>query len=577
MTRRRGRIAAPSAAAGACLALSLPPAGWWPLAFVGAGILAWRLDRLRARARLLAGWTCGLGCFVPGLAWSVSFNWYGAAILMAVEALSMGLAAMAVPPRCHGWARLAACTGAFTLAEAVRLRWPLGGLPLGGVFLGQGNGPLLGTARLGGPLLLTACVWATGAALADAGAAAAARRAAARLARSPAVAVPLALVVLAAVGDAAPDGGPAARTVRVAAVQGGGPRGIDGPSPDPVAVLRAQLAASSTLARPARRGQVPALVVWPEDTVAITGPLRTSPAVHRVADLARRLGTTLVVGVTDTVSARAFRNEVTVFGPAGRVVATYEKVHRVPFGEYVPWRAELAHFANLSRVPLDAIAGTGTGLLRTPAGPLGALVSFETFFAGRGRAAVGAGARLLVVPTNTASYASDQVPSQELAADRVQAVDTGRDLVQASTTGYSAIVDHRGTVRLRSVLGRRQVLVATVALRRGWTPYQLAGDLPVLLLAGAALAGAWLAAGRPDILARRVRAATSRAVRRWRDRSHRAGAAVVGEPGVTRSSPSGCRRTARPRPRTWRGWRDRPRGPDERRSRSGAAAGRRPA
>ena len=73
----------------------------------------------------------------------------------------------------------------------------------------------------------------------------------------------------------------------------------------------------------------------------------------------------------------------------------------------------------------------------------------------------------------------------------MQAVETGRDLVQAAPTGYSAVVTARGVVVARTTLGKRQVLVATVALRRGLTPYDHWGDLPVLILAALALGAGW--------------------------------------------------------------------------------------
>ena len=95
------------------------------------------------------------------------------------------------------------------------------------------------------------------------------------------------------------------------------------------------------------------------------------------------------------------------------------------------------------------------------------------------------------MPTNTSSYSTSQVPAQEMAAAIVQSVETGRDLVQAAPTGFSAVVTQRGVVVQRSALGRRQVLFATVALRRGFTPYDHWGDLPVLVLAGLALLTGW--------------------------------------------------------------------------------------
>jgi apolipoprotein N-acyltransferase len=503
----RGRVATPSVVAGLAIAFSLPPWGWWPLAFVGAALLYWRLTGLGWRARALAGWLAGMGCFVPGLWWAASFNWYGAVVLMAVESVSMAVAALAVPPA--RW-RAPAYAGAFTLLEAVRVSWPFGGLPLGGVFLGQAGGPLLGTARLGGPLLMTGLVWLGGAALAELaelagvalavlGGAGPSRRRSERAGPRRASRVSVvgaviagfgmaALVVAVGVaGASAPDGGPAVGTLRVASVQGGGQRGVSATETDPSAVLAAQVAATAMIG-PSRPGRRPALVVWPEDVISVGPHLSGTPQAALMAALARRLDATVVAGVTETVSATAFRNEAVAWGPNGRIVGVYEKVHRVPFGEYVPDRSFFAHFASLSAVPLDAIPGHGTGLLHTPAAPIGLMLSYEVFFADRGRSAVRAGARLLVVPTNTSSYATSQVPSNEVAADRVQAVEEGRDLVQAAPAGYSAVVTNQGRVVAQSSLGRRQVLVATVALHSGHTVYEELGDLPVLVLAGVGVA-----------------------------------------------------------------------------------------
>ncbi len=295
------------------------------------------------------------------------------------------------------------------------------------------------------------------------------------------------LVALVLAGAVAPDGGRPVRTVQAALVQGGGARGVSKEEISPASVYEAQLAAMAGV----HPDHGPDLVLWPEDVVALGGPLAGSPEAARLSRLARGLHTTLLVGVTTPVGTTAFRNEIVAWGPDGRVVGVFEKVHRVPFGEYVPDRSFFAHFANLSGVPLDAVPGHGSGLMRTPAGPLGILVSFEVFYADRSHSSVRAGAELLAVPTNTSSYSTSQVPAQEVAAARVQAVQTGRDLLQASPTGYSAAVTQRGVVLARSTLGRRQVLTVGVALRRGFTPYDHWGDLPVLLLSLGALVLGW--------------------------------------------------------------------------------------
>jgi apolipoprotein N-acyltransferase len=528
VVRRRGAVAAPALVSGVGLALSLPPWGWWVLAFPSAGLLWWRLAGLRPRTRLWAGWLAGLGLYVPGLWWARSFTLPGAVVLMAVEAAFMAVACLLVPSG-PVVARMLAFPAALTLAEAARMRWPFGGLPIGGVFLGQAGGPVLGAARLGGPLGLTIAVYLGGAGLAAVTTAAgelvrdgARARRFARLERasptdgdgtprgnreglvSGAVAglgpllvsgvTALLLVVLVAVAaDHAPDGGPSIGTVSTVAIQGGGARGFSKSQINPAVVLAAQQAETRVLAA---RGLAPQLVLWPEDVVSLDAALAGSPEESALSDLARALHTTLVVGVTETLSSTSFRNEIVAWGPDGALVSRFEKVHRVPFGEYVPDRGFFAHLGNLSSVPRDAVPGTGTGLLETPAAPLGAMVSYEVFYADRGRDSVRHGAQVLIVPTNTSSYATAQVPTQEIAASVVQATQQGRDLLQAAPTGYSAAITNRGTLLERSVLGAPGMVAATLSRRDGWTVYVRFGDLPPVALALLALVGGWIVAGR---------------------------------------------------------------------------------
>jgi apolipoprotein N-acyltransferase len=125
-------------------------------------------------------------------------------------------------------------------------------------------------------------------------------------------------------------------------------------------------------------------------------------------------------------------------------------------------------------------------------------VSYEVFYSGRGWITTRAGAQLLVDPTNTSSYLTSQVPTQEVAAATLQALSEGRDVVQAAPTGFSAVIDHRGRLVARTDLGRREVIVRDVALRRGRTIYERAGDLPVLVVAAILVGAGWLNAVRTD-------------------------------------------------------------------------------
>ncbi len=359
------------------------------------------------------------------------------------------------------------------LAEAVRGAWPFGGLPLAGIELGQAAGPLAPAARLGGRLLLVGLV-----ALAGAGLATAVRRRRAGLV--PAVAAAAVVMVVAGGGAVAP-GGRFAGELTVAAVQGGGPRGLRAVETDSAPVLDAHLRAAATITPGVD------LVLWPEDVVDVARAFAGSDEEAALSALANALRTTLVVGIVEDVDDDRFRNASVAFGPDGEVADRYDKVHRVPFGEYIPARAFFSRLADVSAVPRDAIAGTGPGVVDTPAGRFGVLISYEVFFQDRSRDAVRAGGRLLLVPTNASSYRDAQVPAQQLAVARLRAFETGRWVLQAAPTGYSAVVDHRGRVLARSGLGGAAVLRHDVQVRTGSTLFVRLGPAPVLVAAGVTL------------------------------------------------------------------------------------------
>ncbi|MGH9297255.1 MAG: apolipoprotein N-acyltransferase, partial [Acidimicrobiales bacterium] len=373
------------------------------------------------------------------------------------------------------------------------------------------GGPLQFAARLGGPLLVVGCAALAGGALAEITGSAWAVATTDSHApvtegaqERPYLVVALLSLVSAAVlagagAGAAPSaarpassraraGAAATQSLRVAIVQGGGKRGLNQLQVPPIEVYEAAVHETRQVRAPVQ------LILWPEDVVALgTTPFAGSPEERSLAAIAHRYNATLVAGVTEDVGTSRFRNEVVAFGPSGRLVATFEKRHRVPFGEYIPLRSFFSHLANLADVPRDAIPGTGTGMIATPAGRLAVLVSYEVFFASRGRGGVSAGGRLIVVPTNTSSYSNDQAPSQEIAASRLQALEEGRYVLQAAPTGYSAVIAPSGAVLQRSGLASPAEIEARVELLSADTPYEQGGDLPVLGLALLALVGGWLA------------------------------------------------------------------------------------
>ena len=292
-------------------------------------------------------------------------------------------------------------------------------------------------------------------------------------------------------GALAPNGHGTGRTLRVAIVQGGGPRGYTHLQTEEAAAYDRQVAASVPVHGPLD------LVLWPEDVVHVPTDVAATPEGADLSALAQHTNATVVAGVVEEIPG-GFHNLAVAWSPGGDIVSRYEKVRRVPFGEYVPLRGLIQHVADLSAVPDDAVPGHGPAILHTPAGPLGTLISYEVFFANRARSAIQAGAQVLLVPTNAASFSTSQVPTQEVAGARLRAVETGRWLAQAAPTGYSAVVDPDGRVHTRSHLGKRRVITATVRLRTGRTPYVRWGDLPTVALSTLAVAGCWAAVRRRD-------------------------------------------------------------------------------
>jgi apolipoprotein N-acyltransferase len=469
---RRFAPAAAAVGVGLVIAAALPPWGWWPLAFLGvAGLDRLIADRPRA-ARWRRGFLVGLGLYVPSLAWMQDMTLPGYLIATLAYAALLGLACLAVPATAPG--RWFALPAAIALLELVRWSWPFGGVPLSSLAVGQVAGPLAPVLRLGGALLLVEVTVILGVAVA----ALAARR-------WVASGVAVAVVVLAVVaGTLAPDGRQVGE-LEVAAVQGGGPQGTRDHETDEREVFERHLAASELVEGPVD------LVVWPEDVVDVEGPVGGNPEGPELAALARELDAVLVAGIVEGVDDESFSNASVAYDSDGEVVDRYDKVHRVPFGEYVPLRSLIEPLGGSSLSSRDAIVGTHPARLDTPVGRLSVAISWEVFFGDRVREGVGDDAELVLNPTNGSSFTGTLVQTQQVASSRMRAIESGRWVVQVAPTGFSAIVGPDGTVHQRSSVSEQTVLQGTVGLREGTTLYTRLGLLPAWVVALAGLALGW--------------------------------------------------------------------------------------
>ncbi|MCB1001841.1 MAG: apolipoprotein N-acyltransferase [Ilumatobacteraceae bacterium] len=470
-TRERVAPVALALGAGALVALSLPPWGFWPLAIVGVVLFEVSLgEHPTTRQRLVRGFAFGAGWLFPGMGWMWFLTAPG---YLVVGLMFAGLHALAAAVAPTGPWRVIGRPVAHTLVEALRLVVPFGGVPLATLAIGQAGGPLLGVARVGGVILLTWLVFQLGFALAGPSPyvpKTMRQRRGARAAWHGAAAFGAVVVVL-VLAAVAPEGTDTGRTLRIAVVQGGGPQGTHAIDTRARDVVDRHLAATASI----EPGTVD-LVVWPENVIDVATFVDSVERVE-IATEAARIGAPFAVGITEDVPPRdaddpgAFLNAQVVVDVDGEVISRYEKVQRVPYGEYVPLRGVLeAIGAPVDQIPRDAVAGTGPAVLDLPDRTRVAVaISWEIFFGSRVRDGVDGGGGLVLNPTNGSSYTGTILQTQQVASSRLRAVETGRWVVQAAPTGFSAFVDPDGAVFERTAVSEQAVIVHEVAVRTGTT------------------------------------------------------------------------------------------------------------
>ena len=474
-------------AAGLLVAASLPPWGFWPLSFLGIAVFETAIQKATTgRQRLAGGWLFGAAWLLPGMCWMWFLTIPGYLVITAIFASFHAVAAWAAP---RGSWRVIGRPAAHTLAEALRFCFPFGGVPLASLPIAQAAGPFATVGRVGGAILLTWFVFQIGFALSGPSPVVPA------LARKRGVtskgewhgiagltAALLVWLVLAPIADA---GNASNGQLRVAIVQGGGVQGTHATDTSSADVLARHLQATAGI----EAGSVD-LVVWPENVIDVA-QFAGSDELAAVAAQAKRIGAPFAVGITeDTADGDHFLNAQVIITPAGDVISRYDKVRRVPFGEYMPWRGLLhALGAPTNLVPRDAIAGTGPAVLELPDGTrLATVISWEVFFGGRVNEGVEAGGEFIINPTNGSSYTWTVLQSQQIAASRLRAIEQHRWVVQASPTGFSAFISPAGDVYQRTDVSEQRVITRTIDRYGARTWYSYLGNLPwvalmVLLLA----------------------------------------------------------------------------------------------
>jgi len=460
--------------AGLLVAASMPPWGWWPLGFIGVALFG--TSALQRRdSSFSTGFLFAAAWFLPSMAWMwfLTAPGYIAAVLIfcVMHGTASFLAAQLSSSSSTHRTALIIC---HSLAEVLRLSFPFGGVPLATLAIGQSAGPLIGLAPLLGVIgISTATLYL-----------------ALTHHRFRAIFI---VGLLLFIGNNWESTHPTGRLLNLSIIQGGGKQGTHAIDTDARDVFDVHMAATKTLQPNAKRDAV----IWPENAISITnhGLFFDSPEYTEIAQQAKRLNVPFVVGITEDAGPHQFTNAQVVIGTDGTMSGRYDKVRRVPFGEYMPMRSLLkALGAPTNLVPRDARTGTSHGWLDFANTRASVAISWEIFFGGRVNEGMADGATFIINPTNGSSYTWTILQTQQIAASRLRAREQGRDVVQISPTGFSAFIDASGTIHERTSIGEQQVIERTIELRTGRTLYSRLGNAVYIwaLLIGFA----WLARRR---------------------------------------------------------------------------------
>ncbi len=474
--------------AGAAAALAMPPLYWLPLGVVGLVVFVWLWQSAPSwRVALWRGLSWGTGHFAVGSYWIVEaffvppadFQLLGppaVAGFAVVLGFFPGLAAGAARWIVLRWPFLA---GRYRSLLLLAIVWTLGEWLRGHIFTGYPWNPLAHVWAFATPLLQSASLFGvyglgtfTFLVLA------------APVARWRGVVVALVVVVLAGLAGL--------MTMQPAPASGGPTVRIVQPNIAQAEKWQRELRPVH-LARLIDMSRRPGferlnLVVWPETAA----PFFIEPGSAGLPLMARAApeGGFLLTGAPRATerAADGVWNSLLAIDPAGAVRAHYDKVHLVPFGEYIPFHKQLA--------PLSGLIGRGSFeegqsflTLKLPGIPaFSPIICYEAIFPGAVTgppAATGERPQWLLNVTNDAWFGTSSGPYQHLTSARMRSIEEGLPMIRAANTGISAVIDAYGNVLASLDMLATGIIDHVLPPARAATPYARWGDATlVVLLAG---------------------------------------------------------------------------------------------
>jgi apolipoprotein N-acyltransferase len=225
--------------------------------------------------------------------------------------------------------------------------------------------------------------------------------------------------------------------------------------------------------------QKPDLIIWPETATPFFFQDATEYR-SLILDIPKKTHAFLLFG---TPSYKTLKGKVNHYNsaylasPSGELVGKYDKIHLVPFGEYIPMQDLLFFIGSLGEGIGDFKSGKEIFNFALPHGKFGVLICFEIIFPDLSRRFVKKGANFLVTLTNDAWFGRTSAPYQHFSMAAFRAVENRVFVARAANTGITGFIDPRGKILKEGEIFTEEAMSETVRLSSRKTFYTLFGDV----------------------------------------------------------------------------------------------------
>lgn len=435
-----------AAVGGVINSCAFPGLGWWPLSFVSLFLLWWSLSGRRFYSGLIIGFVFGLTMWLALINWLTLYLGPTPWIALAVtEALYVALACGGIAfvlsygsrvleaKRAGEFLITLGVSGLWVAHEGLAAVWPWGGFSWGRTGMAQVSGPLAGFASWVGIAGLSLIVsWLT-VTLVRLLVVSTRRRVAP-------FGIAAAVTVLAIVMPLYPS--VSSGTLNISAIQGNTKSGLfDNVNPGD----NLEKNVETTL----RFAKAPVdLVVWPENGADVD-PSRDAQALTTISTLSRKYSAPFLVGtITKSTAGQYFNSSLLISDNS--IVAQYDKVHPVPFAEYMPAR-DFFHALVPDLVDMvwrDYTPGSRPNTMVVDGAKIGLAICFDIVDDQLMYDLEHDGAQVVIAQTNNADFGNTVEHLQQLDIARMRAIETGKYVVNVSTVGTTAVINSQGTVLL---------------------------------------------------------------------------------------------------------------------------------